>query len=68
MAKCSYSKDGLRLAALLDENKPYIYVFDLAGNTNQSFKLYNPTTSSGGIFTSDVEYADAMEFDHSENI
>ena len=59
------SKDGLRLAALLDEDQPYIYVFDLVGNSNQAFKLYNPTTGSGGIFTSDVEYADAMEFDHS---
>ncbi|MCO6460776.1 MAG: M4 family metallopeptidase [Saprospiraceae bacterium] len=59
------SKDGLRLAGLLDTEEPYIYVFDLAGNTSNAFELYNPTTGDGNIFTSDVQYADAMEFDHS---
>lgn len=58
------SKDGLRLAALLDIEEPYIYVFDLASNTSNAFELYNPTTGNGGIFTDNVEYADAMEFDH----
>ncbi|MFZ1336153.1 MAG: M4 family metallopeptidase [Saprospiraceae bacterium] len=58
------SKDGNRLAALLDSEEPYIYVFDLLSQTNESFKLYNPTTGSGGIFTDNVDYADAMEFDH----
>lgn len=58
------SKDGLRIAALLDIEVPKIYVFDLVSNTYQEYKLYNPTTGNGGIFTGDVEFADAMEFDH----
>ena len=58
------SKDGLRLAALLDVEEPVIYIFDLVSNTFREFELYNPTTGNGGVFTGDVEYADAMEFDH----
>lgn len=59
------SKDGLRLAALLDIEEPVIYVFNLESDTYKAFELYNPTTSSGSIFTNDVKYADALEFDHS---
>lgn len=59
------SKDGLLLAALLNVEEPVIYVFDLITDKYKAFTLYNPTTGPGGIFTSDVEYADALEFDHS---
>lgn len=59
----SISKDGQLLAGLLDVEEPYVYIFDLIANTNQAYELINPTTGED-IFTGDVEYADAMEFDH----
>jgi Zn-dependent metalloprotease len=60
------SKDGNLFAFLLDEVEPYIYVFDVSKNpAEQKFiKLINPTTAQG-ISTGNVEFADAMEFDHS---
>lgn len=58
------SKDGLKLAALLDQedNEMYIFYFGASGVTQEVFELYNPTYSSG-VTTGDVKYADAMEFD-----
>ncbi|MBK8819709.1 MAG: M4 family metallopeptidase [Saprospiraceae bacterium] len=58
------SKDGLKIAALLEDSDNFIYVFDFSGSTVTSaeFELYNPTFTSG-VVTSDVKYADVMEFD-----
>lgn len=58
------SKDGSKLAALLDQevNEMYIFHFGPTEVTQQVFELYNPTYSSG-VTTGDVNYADAMEFD-----
>ncbi len=58
------SKDGNRIGALTDEEKPEIIVFDVSTSQGSSntFDLYNPTFSTGQE-TGDVNYADAMEFD-----
>lgn len=58
------SKDGSKLAALLDqeENSMYVFYFGKNGVIQNKFDLYNPTYSSG-VKTVDVKYADAMEFD-----
>ncbi|MCZ2102116.1 MAG: M4 family metallopeptidase [Chitinophagales bacterium] len=59
------SKDGSKLAGLLDQeiNNVYVYYFAPNGSIQQNtFELYNPTYSSG-VKTGDVNYADAMEFD-----
>lgn len=57
------SKDGTKLAALLDkeENKIYVFNFAASGTTQKAFELYNPTYSTG-VKTGDVKFADAMEF------
>ncbi len=61
------SKDGKRLAAVSSTLEPYIYVFDLASTANtipsKKVKLYNPTYSTG-LSTSQVLYADAIEWDY----
>lgn len=59
------SKDGNKLAALLDkeENKMYVFYFGVNGTVDNTFELYNPTYSTNGAKTGDVKYADAMEFD-----
>lgn len=58
------SKDGTKAAAILNTAEPYVYIFDLLTGNGKAFELYNPTTGTGGIFTGDVQYADALEFDH----
>ena len=61
------SKDGTKLAALTDDFDNRLFVFDLDTNPVQSseYQLINPTTSSEGIETGDVEYADVLEWDFS---
>jgi hypothetical protein len=68
------SRDGLRLAALVDDNDPtndnQIVVFDLSQNPVDAeiFNLYNPTFTEG-ISTGDVQFADVFEWDHAgENL
>ncbi len=58
------SKDGSKIAALIDEeiNNLYVFYFGPNGVIQNEFELYNPTYSSG-VKTGDVQYADAMEFD-----
>ncbi|HMP29690.1 MAG TPA: M4 family metallopeptidase, partial [Saprospiraceae bacterium] len=60
------SRDGNLFAFLLDELEPYVYLFDISKTPAQQqfIKLKNPTTAQG-ISTGNVEFADAMEFDHS---
>lgn len=60
------SKNGRFLAALTQNANNNIYVFDLGDPLGNSrvFTLYNPTYSTGQT-TSDVRYADVLEFDYS---
>ncbi len=60
------AKDGSRIAAIPDAVSPLIQVFDFGLNEWSDFGLYNPTFSEG-VQTSEVQYADALEFDHSGN-
>ncbi|MEL7422343.1 MAG: M4 family metallopeptidase [Bacteroidota bacterium] len=61
------SRDGRRLAALTTDNDNRIFVFDLTINPAplQEYVLTNPTTSSDGGVTGDVQFADILEWDHS---
>lgn len=56
------SKDGTRLALTTTDNDNQILIFDLPSDRGQLFTLFNPTTANTGISTSDVQYADAMEW------
>jgi len=57
------SKDGRFLAAIDQLIIPRIFVFDLVDGTSRVFPLFNPTTSNDLQQTSDVQYADVVEFD-----
>lgn len=60
------SRDGNRFAAIQHVNEDKIHVYDYTIGQNgewKVFKLFNPTFSNG-VTTGDVNYADAMEFDH----
>jgi Zn-dependent metalloprotease len=57
------SKDGLKIAAVTQDNVNEIIVFHFGSTTTQNtFTLFNPTFSEG-VSTGDVNFADAMEFD-----
>ncbi|MCB0666434.1 MAG: M4 family metallopeptidase, partial [Saprospiraceae bacterium] len=58
------SKDGTKVAAILDAVNDSIYVFSLEQGNFQIYELSNPTTANGEINTSDVRFADALEWDH----
>lgn len=58
------SKDGSKIAAVLDAENDSIYVFSLEQNNFNIYELYNPTTSDADLNTGDVLYADALEWDH----
>jgi len=58
------SKDGRFLAAIDMMVIPRIFVFDLVAGVSREFGLFNPTTSTDGQQTGDVQYADVLEFDH----
>lgn len=62
--KVAISKDGKKLAALTNQadKSIYVYSFDLKKWT--IFKLYNPTYTDG-VSTSNVQYADGLEWDAS---
>jgi Zn-dependent metalloprotease len=57
------SRDGRRIAAILNEDKPRIWVYDFILEESQFYELFNPTYSEG-VSTGYVRYADAMEFDY----
>ncbi|MBK8955182.1 MAG: M4 family metallopeptidase [Saprospiraceae bacterium] len=59
------SKDGRLLAVLYDQEENKIHVFDWSRQVWKTFTLTNPTTSTGGNATSNVRYADFMDFEHS---
>jgi hypothetical protein len=56
------SKDGRFIALLENIASNVIIMFDLQTQTTNQFILRNPTFSEG-LSTSEVQYADAMEFD-----
>jgi len=60
------SKDGNRIAALTDDVRPEISVYDFTLQAWNDFQLYNPTNTEG-VTTGDVLYADVMEFDLTSN-
>ena len=64
-ASVAISRDGKRIAFITSRPDAKIYVYDFASGNMVAFKLYNPTTGSGGAQTGGVVYADAIEFDHS---
>ncbi|MBK9107553.1 MAG: M4 family metallopeptidase [Saprospiraceae bacterium] len=59
------SKDGRLLAVLYDQEENKIHVYDFVRQVWKTFTLTNPTTSNGGGATSNVRYADFMDFEHS---
>jgi Zn-dependent metalloprotease/PKD repeat protein len=59
------SRDGNRLAFVTSDEDGLIYVYDFVSGKMANFRLYNPTTGTGGARTYNVKYADAIEFDHS---
>jgi Zn-dependent metalloprotease len=65
-SNAAISKDGRFVAAITQEENPYIFIFDLLSPFQQSevYTLYNPTYTQGQ-FTGDVRYADVLEFDYS---
>lgn len=58
------SKDGRLLSVLYTQEENKIHVFDFVRQNWKTFTLTNPTTGSG-INTSNVRYADFMDFQHS---
>ena len=63
-ANISVSRDGKRMAIVTNQERPEIWVGDLATGEFTTFELYNPT-SQDGIVTYDVQYPDAIEWDYS---
>ncbi|MDQ3141057.1 MAG: M4 family metallopeptidase [Bacteroidota bacterium] len=57
------SKDGKLLAALSSQEENFLYIFSFARSEWHTFELINPTYTDG-ITTSNVQYADFMDFDH----
>ncbi len=55
------SKDGNKIVANAGDTA--MYVFNLKTNSQKVFYIYNPTTASGNITTSDLRYSDALEWD-----
>lgn len=58
------SKDGTKLAAVLNDQSNIIFISDLVNGDSRSFELYNPT-SADGVTTGEVLYPDALEWDYS---
>ena len=58
------SKDGRLLAVLYDLEENKIHIYDFSKRVWKTYTLTNPTTS-GGVKTSNVRYADIMDFQHS---
>jgi len=62
------SRDGSKIAALTGDiaNGDFdnsLIVFDLIGQSNREYELFNPTFSEGNVSTDGVLYADVLEFD-----
>lgn len=62
------SKDGRKLALLLNDFEPEIFVVDLDKQSSfKGFTLYNPTFAQG-VSTGDVFFADGLEWDLSSQV
>ncbi len=60
----SISKDGSLLSVLYETEENKIHVYEFASSAWKTFTLTNPTTTNG-VATSNVRYADYMDFEHS---
>jgi Zn-dependent metalloprotease len=61
------SKDGTKVAANAGDS--LLYIFNLTTSQSKTYRLYNPTTSSGTAKTYDVRISDALEWDNTgENV
>jgi Zn-dependent metalloprotease len=61
------SKDGAKVAANAGDS--LLYVFNIITGQSNTYRLYNPTTSSGTAKTYDVRFSDALEWDNTgENV
>jgi PKD repeat protein len=58
------SRDGKRVAVISTAEDGRIWVYDINTKKWMAFKLYNPTTGTGGARGGGPRYADAIEFDH----
>lgn len=58
------SKDGRLLSVLFQQEENKIHIFDFVKQVWKTYTLTNPTTSSG-VVTSNVRYADFMDFEPS---
>jgi Zn-dependent metalloprotease len=57
------SKGGSKLAAVMTNQQPKIYVYDFGTSVWGEFDLYNPTYSEG-VNSAGPVYADALEWDY----
>ncbi len=58
------ARDKSRIAALTDDYDNRLWIYDFGLQTWGVFNLYNPTTGQGGPISSDVRYADVLEWDY----
>ena len=58
------SKDGNRIAAITSNLDNRVYIFDIATGAGSFYELFNPTSSTG-VSTGSVLYADVLEWDYS---
>lgn len=58
------SRDGRLIAATTTAQDNRVIIYDAVSDTQQNFFLFNPTFTQG-VEAGDVNYSDAMEFDHS---
>ena len=62
------SKDGRFLALLQNQAVNNVILADITNGTGNEFVLQNPTTAQGGLSTSEIQYADAIEFDATSTV
>ncbi len=58
------SRDGARMAAVSTVADTSVWVYDFTKQQWAKFRLYNPTTGTGGASIGGVRYADAIEWDY----
>ncbi len=60
----SISRDGERMAAVSRFADTSVWVYDFTKQQWAKYRLYNPTTGTGGASIGGVRYADAIEWDY----
>ncbi len=63
-ANVAISRDGNRMAFVTTQQDAKIYVYDFVSQQMSAFQLYNPTTGTDGAQSGGVQFAEAIEFDH----